>query len=74
MLSSPLVDFVTDRNLFRRWSDREAASRNRRALYVFSIISGSFCGAALHRYQGTAPTVLFAMSAKLLMAILILVA
>lgn len=70
MLSSPLVDFVTDPMLFRRWSDPESASRNRRTLYVFSIISGSFCGSAIQRYQGTVATVLFATCIKAVMTII----
>ncbi|KAH8083736.1 hypothetical protein HD553DRAFT_51987 [Filobasidium floriforme] len=74
MLSSPLVDYITDPHLFRRWSDPRASARNRRTIYVFSIISGSFLGAALHRHAGKGWAIATAILVKLCMTAIIAVA
>lgn len=55
MLTSPLIDLLTDPNLFLRLphSDPRVRPRNTRAMYVVALVGGSFIGAAVHRKVGT---------------------
>lgn len=69
MLSSPLVDLLTDPNLFRFPSHPAAVPRNRRAIYIVSIISGSFVGACAHRYAGTECAIYVAVGIKVCVAV-----
>lgn len=55
-MTSPLVDFLTDPNLFKRGNEEEKVTtgpRNRRMAYLGLVIVGSFLGAVLHRFANS---------------------
>ncbi|OJA10968.1 hypothetical protein AZE42_08489 [Rhizopogon vesiculosus] len=66
MLTSPFIDFLTDRHLFSgSWSDRKLMSRNRRLCYISAIWGGAFLGAVMHRYSGSKEVILMVGCMKL---------
>jgi uncharacterized membrane protein YoaK (UPF0700 family) len=65
MLSSPMVDFLVDKNFFRfSLHDPQVQARNRRAMGIFAIVSGAFAGAFLHKAKGPELTILVALVFK----------
>ncbi|TXT10551.1 hypothetical protein VHUM_02056 [Vanrija humicola] len=66
-MTSPLVDFLTDPNLFKRASDEEKPAtgpRNRRMAYLGIVIVGSFLGAVLHRFVNSWSIVVASVGVK----------
>ncbi|KAL7413001.1 hypothetical protein BDY24DRAFT_329534, partial [Mrakia frigida] len=53
MLTSPLIDLLTDRHFFRPLFHPLARARNVRTLYVIALVGGSFLGAGIHKGSGT---------------------
>ncbi len=51
MLTSPFADLLVDPRLFSPWKTNE--KRNRRVLYIASIVAGTVVGAAIHKYANT---------------------
>ncbi|KAG1728336.1 DUF1275 domain protein [Suillus lakei] len=59
MLTSPFIDFLTDRYLFTgSWSNVKVTGRNRRLFYISALWGGAFVGAAMHRYSGSKEVIL----------------
>lgn len=69
------IDFVTDPYLLR-WtlSHPDVRRRNRRFGYIFSLVSGSFIGAVMHRYVGTGPVLILSFIMRFLVTIAMFVA
>ncbi|KAH8078334.1 DUF1275 domain protein [Filobasidium floriforme] len=59
MLTSPFIEFATDKALYKKWTAGGCVkSRNRRAIYITCLMGGSLIGAYMHRYTGGATSVL----------------
>ncbi|KAJ8589452.1 hypothetical protein M405DRAFT_881592 [Rhizopogon salebrosus TDB-379] len=66
MLTSPFIDFLTDRHLFAgSWNDGKLMGRNRRLCYISAIWGGAFLGAIMHRYWGSKEVILMVGCMKL---------
>ncbi|KAL1409229.1 hypothetical protein Q8F55_006062 [Vanrija albida] len=68
-MTSPLVDFLTDPNLFKRGRQGEeekvvTGPRNRRMAYLGLVIVGSFLGAVLHRFANNWSIVVASVGVK----------
>lgn len=67
MLTSPLTDLITDKDLFKSWRNPRCRERNRRVIYIISIVGGAFVGAALHKHKGTGPVIILTIAVKAIM-------
>ncbi|WWC86184.1 uncharacterized protein L201_001057 [Kwoniella dendrophila CBS 6074] len=64
-MTSSYVDLVSDKYLFVGLTHEKASGRNRRLIYILSMIIGSFIGGIMHKYAGSWVVVVVAMSFKL---------
>lgn len=70
MLSSPMIDFIVDKRFFTpSLHDPQVQARNRRAMHIFALVSGSFAGAFLHKAKGPELTILVALVFKIGIAV-----
>lgn len=66
MLSSPMIDLIVDKRFFApSLHDPQVQARNRRAMHIAALVSGSFAGAFLHKAKGPELTILVALVFKL---------
>jgi uncharacterized membrane protein YoaK (UPF0700 family) len=47
-----------------RWNDPKLRARNRRVIYILSLVSGSLLGAYMHRYSGKKAVITLAFGLK----------
>lgn len=70
MLSSPMIDLIVDKRFFTlSVHDPNVQARNRRAMHIAALISGSFAGAFLHKAKGPELTILVALVSKVGIAV-----
>lgn len=62
-----MVDLIIDPLVFSfHWKDPRLRARNRRIVYILSLVSGSMIGAFMHRYAGLKYVLLLAISLKVI--------
>ncbi|KAM0750530.1 DUF1275 domain protein [Meredithblackwellia eburnea MCA 4105] len=67
MLSSPMIDFITDPRLFvPAWRRPELRARNRRLCYITSLVVGAFVGAWAQETKGFIVVLIVSISLKVL--------
>lgn len=70
MLSSPMIDLIVDKRFFTlSVHDPNVQARNRRAMHIAALISGSFTGAFLHKAKGPELTIMVALVFKVGIAV-----
>jgi uncharacterized membrane protein YfcA len=61
MLTSPLVDLVTDPHLFSTtFRKPQNNARSRRVTYIIALVVGVFLGAGIHKHAGPEVVILLA--------------
>ncbi|WRT64082.1 uncharacterized protein IL334_001010 [Kwoniella shivajii] len=69
-MTSSYVDLVADKYLFAGFNNENATGRNKRLVYILSVIIGSFIGSIMHKYAGSWVVVVIAMAFKLAVIVL----
>lgn len=69
MLTSPFIDLFTDPHFFVPLFSPKGRARNIRAMYVTSLIGGSFLGAGLRRTAGSEATLWVGVALKVMVLV-----